>query len=134
MRRLLLALLAATLAAPAAIAKGTESHVLDESGQTRTFECTAEKPDVAVNGSDNTLTLTGSCNEVALNGSDNKVTIASVEKLAVNGSTNTVDIDAAGKIAVTGSDNKITWKKGTGTKKKPKVAVLGSGNSVKKAP
>lgn len=135
MRRMVPSSLVLALACVAslAVADVKETHVINDSGGTHALECTAERPEVALNGSDLTVAITGACTKVAVNGSSCKITIATVAKLAVNGSTNVIDIDTAGKIAVNGSDNKVTWKKAAAGKK-PKVANLGSGNSVKKAP
>ncbi len=130
MRRLA-ALLAVTLAAPAAA--WADGIVLNSSNETRKVECTKDMSEVVVNGSGNTITATGACAKVVVNSSKNKITAAAVEKIAVNGADNEVAVDATDKIAVTGTGNKITWKKGLKSDK-PKVVNMGANNSVKQAP
>jgi hypothetical protein len=103
---------------------------INDSGVTVAHDC-ATDPEVSINGSRVELTLSGACTKLAINGSSCTVGVASAIKVAVNGSSNVVTVDAADKIAVTGSSNKVTYRRGV-TKKKPKVAILGSKNSVKR--
>jgi hypothetical protein len=131
--RTLFVLVSLVLATPALAKDAPETHVFNDSGGTHTFECTAQKPEVALNGSSATITITGACTKIAVNGSSLTVTIADIEKLAINGSSNTVDVDAAAKIAVTGTNNKVTWKRGKGKAAKPKIGNLGTGNTITKA-
>ncbi len=130
MRRLA-ALLAVTLAAPAAA--WADGIVLNSSNETRKVECTKDMSEIVVNGAGNTITATGTCAKIVVNSSKTKVTAVAAEKIAINGTDNEVTVDATDKIAVTGTGNKVTWKKGLKSDK-PKVMNMGSNNSVKQAP
>jgi hypothetical protein len=104
--------------------------IINDSGKSIAIDC-AKDPEIAINGSSHHLTITGACTKIAVNGSSIEMTIESVTKLAVNGSSNAIGVDAADKIMVTGSRNNVTYRRGASVRK-PKVAVLGSGNKVKK--
>ncbi len=109
-----LALLAVTLALPAAAAAGEDTITIVDNGFTATKACN-DHATVSIAGNDLKLTLTGMCGVVEIAGNDN-----------------TIIIDGAESISVPGNQNVVTWKRGPGGKD-PKIAVVGNGNKVAKA-
>ena len=101
------------VAAPLVAAADTPDHVVNDAGATLTLDC-GDGGRVVINGADNAISTTGGC-----------------AKVVVNGSTNTVTIAAADKIVVTGSSNTVTYKQGWKAKR-PKVARLGVGNTIRR--
>ena len=102
-----------------------------DSSATVTHDC-GKDVNAAFDNASSTITIIGECDNIAINGASNKITIVSAKKVAITGASNEVAIEAAGKIAVTGSANIVTYVKGLGKAKAPKVAKTGVGNSVKK--
>ena len=102
-----------------------------DSNATFTHDCSSNAT-VAFNSSSSKITVLGACDEIVINGASSKVSIVSAKKVVINGASNEVSIDAAGKISVTGSSNIVTYAKGLGKAKAPKVAKSGVGNKVSK--
>lgn len=98
---------------PVAARAEAPAHVINDGGATLTLDC-GDGGRIVINGADNTITAIGGCEKVVVNGSGNKVAII-----------------AADKIVVTGSNNAVTYQRGF-TKKSPKVARLGVGNTIAK--
>jgi hypothetical protein len=92
----------------------------------------ATDPDVSISSASGTVNVTGVCNSVQITGASNTVTIASAKKVAVTGASNEVAVVEAGKIVVAGASNTVTYQKGMGKAKAPKVSKAGAANSVKK--
>ena len=102
-----------------------------DASATITHDC-GKDVNAAFDNASSTITIIGECDNIAINGASNKITIVSAKKVAINGASNEIAIEAAGKIAVIGSANIVTYVKGLGKAKAPKVAKTGVGNSVKK--
>ena len=106
--------LSALLCASAPAAGDTKAPiVIDGAGITQTQACAGG--DVVVNGAGHNLTFTGECGSVT-----------------VNGSGNVVAVEAARKIVANGTNNQVTWARGAGKLKKPKIGKSGLGNKVVK--
>jgi hypothetical protein len=94
----------------------TDGSKLEINGVNRkdTLRC-ASTSKVEINGTGHDLTLVGECDEVEVNGSSNRVKVEAAKSIEVNGTSNTV-----------------TWKRGVGSAKQPKVERSGIGNKVSK--
>jgi hypothetical protein len=101
------------LVASSALAAGTKI-VINGAGDTSTRPC--EGNDVVVNGAGHRLAFTGEC-----------------KKVVVNGSGNQVAVEAAARIAVQGTGNVVSWQRGAGKLKKPRISVAGVNNKAVKA-
>lgn len=77
--------------------------------------------------------VVGICDKVAVTGSMNAVSIEAVKNLSITGSKNEIAVDKVDKVAVLGSLNRVTYSSGL-SKAAPKVASIGKGNVVSKAP
>jgi hypothetical protein len=99
------------LAAGAEQASGSQVEIIGTARQ-QTVACTGAT-EVSIKGASNDITLTGDCKSVSVRGSANKVSI-----------------DTVGRIEVKGTANNVSWKKASGSQKKPKVNSAGVDNKV----
>ena len=97
-------------AAEAPAGKST-ALVISLQGTTQTLECGGR--DVTIQGASNQITLTGDC-----------------QKVTVSGAGNTVRLDGAAQISALGAGNQISWKRGVGGAKKPKISSAGLNNKI----
>ena len=81
--------------------------IINGSAQSGTRACQAGQ-NVVVNGSKHDLKLTGECARVTVNGSDN-----------------VVGVEAAAKLTVSGMGHTVTWQRGAGDAKAPKIVKSG---------
>jgi hypothetical protein len=96
-----------------------------------THDCGTD-PEVSISSAMSTVTITGSCSSVSVMGANNTISIASSKKVAVMGSSNTLAVIEAGKISLTGTSNVVTYQKGLGKAKAPKISKSGVGNKATK--
>ena len=80
--------------------------------QKQTVTC-AKGAEVSIEGTSNDYIIKGECKHVSVTGTDNKVRVASV-----------------GRVTVEGTGNVVTWERGLGSAKKPKVSTSGVNNKV----
>lgn len=102
------------LAAGAEEASGSQVEIIGTARQ-QTVACTGDT-EVSIKGASNDITLTGDCKSVS-----------------VRGSANNVSIDTVARIEVKGTANNVSWKKASGSAKKPKVSSAGTANQVSQA-
>jgi hypothetical protein len=90
----------------------------------------ARDGELTINANHDTIDLTGTCARVVING--NFATVrGSAQRIAVNGNDNVITADTLGELSLQGNRNTVTWK--AGVKGDPKIANLGTNNSVSRA-
>lgn len=96
------------------------------------LDCTKTKT-ISIPKSSGSYKLVGTCDKVAVTGSMNTLVIEAGKNLSVTGSKNEITIDKIDKIAVLGALNRVIYGSGL-SRDAPKVASIGKGNVVRKAP